>query len=354
MEEYRDPALLPPADGPFGTTATMPRNKQKQRVIWMALGVFVYALVVRVVYLSQIEQIGFFHQPVSDAAIYDLRAQEIAAGDWLGPPEFVHAPLYAYLLGGINLVFGHDLETVRFVQAALGAMSCVLIMLACRRFFDASVALVAGILLASYPPAIFFDGLIQKTSLATFLSSCLVWLLATCMDRSSRPRWLATGMVLGLLGLTRQNALALAPLLLAWQWFVDGKQLRSRRLAHSGLLVAGLAAALLPWVVRNRIVTGEFVLTTPNLGQNFAMGNHPSATGTYLPFKRGRSNAEHEQREWVRAAERSAGRSLTATEVSDHYLNSALHYIKSNPAPWLKLTARKWLMVWNAYEAPDS
>ncbi|MCZ6816989.1 MAG: tetratricopeptide repeat protein, partial [Planctomycetota bacterium] len=105
---------------------------------------------------------------------------------------------------------------------------------------------------------------------------------------------------------------------------------------------------------RNRMVTGEFVLTTPNLGQNFAMGNHPSATGTYLPFKRGRSNAEHEQREWIRAAERSAGRPLTASEVSNYYLNSALDYIESNPAPWLKLTARKWLMVWNAYEAPDT
>lgn len=332
----------------------MPLKKQRQFVFWASLGVFAIAFAARAVYIGQIEQIGFFDQPVSDGAIFDRRAHEIAAGDWLGSPDFVHAPLYAYMLGMIELAFGHDLRLVRFVQAALGAMSCVMIMLSCRRFFDSSVALTAGIMLAFYPPAIFFDGLIQKTSLATFLSTILIWLLATRGDRSSRTGWIATGLVLGLLGLTRQNALALAPLLLVWQWSVDRKKLRVRRLADSGLLVAGLAAALVPWVVRNRIVTGDFVLTTPNLGQNFAMGNHPNATGTYLPFKRGRSNAEHEQEEWARAAERAVGRSLSAIEVSDYYLHAALDYIKSNPVPWLKLTAKKWLMVWNAYEAPDT
>lgn len=332
----------------------MPSRTRTRILISAALGVLVLASAVRIAYIAQIESIGFFRHPVSDGAIFDQRGREIAAGDWLGPADFVHAPLYAYLLGVINLVFGHDLEIVRYVQAGLGTASILFLLLACRRFFDTSVAIVAGILLAFYPPAVFFDGLIQKTSLAGFLSSCLLWLLAVCNDRSNSLRWLAAGAVLGLLGLTRQNALALAPLLLVWQWFADRETPRRHRLFASGLMIAGLAAALLPWVIRNRVVTGDFILTTPNLGQNFAMGNHPNATGTYLPFKRGRSNAEHEQREWVRAAEQAASRPLTAVGVSNYYLHSALNYIKSNPGPWMKLTARKWLMVWNAYEAPDT
>ena len=49
------------------------------------------------------------------------------------------------------------------IQALLGAAACVLLGLAARRFFNQAVAIVAAVMLAIYPPAIFFDGLIQKS-----------------------------------------------------------------------------------------------------------------------------------------------------------------------------------------------
>ena len=155
--------------------------------------------------------------------------------------------------------------------------------------------------------------------------------------------------------LTRQNALVLVPLLLAWLWWGTCREATSIRKARwVAATLVGLLLMLFPWALRNRIVTGQWILTTPNLGQNFAMGNHPEATGTYLPFRRGRATAEHEQTEWVRAAEQAVGRPLTAREVSDYYLDAALDWIRSHPTAWLRLTARKILMVWNAYETPDT
>jgi tetratricopeptide (TPR) repeat protein len=328
--------------------------------LWSAVLVFALALTLRLIYLRQISDIGFFRHPVSDGLVYDQRARAIAAGDWLGPADFVHAPLYAYFLGLIHLMGGSGPWAPRIVQAILSAAGCVVLMLAGRRFFDPATGLIAGLLLAVYPPVIFFDGLIQKTSLALFLDVLLLWFVAGGLGEHWRSRCGAAGVVLGLLILTRQNAMTLAPLLIAWLWIegqsrhASGAPVPRRRLAGIVVFAAALAATLAPWAIRNRVVTGELVLTTPNLGQNFAMGNHPEATGTYLPFKRGRSSGEHEQEEWVKAAEKVAGRHLSAREVSDYYFHAGLAYIKANPLAWLRLTAKKCLMMWNAYEAPDT
>jgi tetratricopeptide (TPR) repeat protein len=325
-----------------------------RRQIWGPAAILVLALAFRVTYLCEIKDLGFFRQAVSDGAVYEQRAAGIAEGDWLGPADFVHAPLYAYVLGAVRWLAGSGPWAPRCLQILLGAASCVLLYSACRRFFDSRAAIVAGLLLAIYPPAIFFDGLIQKTSLAGFLDVLLLWLLACSQGKADWRRWGATGAVLGLLILTRQNALALAPLVLAWLWISMPRQASSGRAACTVTCAVGLIVVLLPWAARNRVVTGEFVLTTPNLGQNFAMGNNPKATGTYLPFKRSRSTGEHEQQEWTRAAEKATGRTLSPREVSAYYFNSAVEYIKANPGAWLSLTTKKCLMTWNSYEAPDT
>ncbi len=330
------------------------RRSAARRLITWPLIVFLVALALRLVYVAQIESIGFFEQPLSDAFVYDQRARGIAAGDWLGPADFVHAPLYAYALGAVYLTLGDDPWTVRAVQCVLGSLACVMVLLAGRRWLDERVGIAAGLLLAVYPPALFFDGLIQKTSLALLLSAVLLWWLAVCRGKPSVWRCILAGVLLSLLTLTRQNALALAPVVLVWLLLEPRSAPRRRRATWSAACLAGLFAALLPWAVRNRVVTGEFVLTTPNLGQNFAMGNHPEGTGTYLPFKRNRSTAEHEQREWTRAAERALGRPLSPREVSDYYRDAALTAIREQPGRWLRLTGKKLLMVWNAYEAPDT
>jgi len=315
--------------------------------------VFVLALAVRLLYLYQIREVGFVGQPASDAFVFVERARGIAAGDWLGPADFVHAPLYAYLLGVIRLL-GGEVWAPRVVQCLFGAAACALLVLIGGGLVGRRSGVVAGVLLAVYPPAIFFDGLIQKTSLALLLSVLLLWWLLH--DPPPRRWWrpAVAGLTLGLLALTRQNALALTPLVLAWLWLsASGASsgVRARRVVACAMT---LAATLLPWALRNRAVIGDFVLTTPNLGQNFAMGNFGGATGTYYEFQRGTGRAEVEQEAWTRTVERSLGRTPTPQEVSDHYLDQALAWIRGNPGAWLRLMAKKWLMAWNAYEAFDT
>src|SRR6185295_17535505 len=144
---------------------------------------------------------------------YDLWAQQIAGGQWIGTEVFYQTPLYPYFMAVIFKLAGHNLFAVRLIQAVLSSLSCVLLGFACRRFFSQRAGLIAAALLAVYPPAIFFDGLVQKSSLDLFLMALTLFVIGEFQQRR-RWKWLvAAGLVIGLLTLNRENARILLPLI---------------------------------------------------------------------------------------------------------------------------------------------
>src|SRR4029078_12637983 len=98
------------------------------------------------------------------------------AGAGMRLDVFYQAPLYPYLLGVIYAIAGRHLLLVRIVQAVIGAASCALLGLAAARLFSRPSdeargrrpGIAAGLMLALYAPAIFFDGLLQKSVLDVF------------------------------------------------------------------------------------------------------------------------------------------------------------------------------------------
>src|SRR5262245_22157586 len=118
-----------------------------------ALATFFLALFLRIFHIWQIRRAPFFTVLMGDSRGYDLWAQRIAGGDWLGADVFYQAPLYPYFLGTIYTFAGRDLMVVRLVQALLGSISCVLLGLAARRLWSRPAGLAAGIMLALYAPA---------------------------------------------------------------------------------------------------------------------------------------------------------------------------------------------------------
>src|SRR5262245_46591979 len=102
---------------------------------------------------------------IGDSKEYVAWASRIAAGDWLGTDAFYQAPLYPYALGVLFRAVGVSIDAARIAQAACSSLACVLVAVAGARFFGRKTGLVAGALLALYPPSIFFDGHIQKSSL---------------------------------------------------------------------------------------------------------------------------------------------------------------------------------------------
>lgn len=110
----------------------------------------------------------YFDVLMGDAKGYDVWARQLAAGDWIGNDVFYQAPLYPYFAGLVYAVFGADVAALRIAQAIVGALSCVLVGYAGAWWFSRRVGLVAGLMLALYAPAIFFDGIVQKSVLDVF------------------------------------------------------------------------------------------------------------------------------------------------------------------------------------------
>jgi tetratricopeptide (TPR) repeat protein len=320
----------------------------------LALLVFLIALAVRLLYLTQAADVPFSSHPIVDGAHYWSWAERIAAGDWRGDGVFYQAPLYPYLLAVVRTVFGPRLGAVYVLQAALSALGCALLALAGRRLFSPAVGATAGLMAACYAPSIFYDGVLQKEAIAVFLMSALCWLVAASVDGMRPGLCAAMGAALGLLALLRENLLLLAPLLLVWLWVRSRGAPARERWLRSACLAAGMAVVLLPVGVRNLVVGGELALTTSQMGTNFYIGNNRDADGSYDSLLPGRGAPEFEQVDAVALAERQLGRRLTPRETSHYWLGESFKFIRSEPWAWLRLVGRKTLLFWNAYEISDA
>jgi tetratricopeptide (TPR) repeat protein len=312
------------------------------------------AVVVRVAYLVELNGSPLLSVLMGDSRQYDEWAVRIAAGQWMGTEVFYQTPLYPYALAVIFRLAGHGLGLVRVVQIILGSASCVILGLAGRRFFNPRVGVIAALLLAIYPPAIFFDGLIQKSSLDIFLVTLLLALLARFQ---SRPHWkwlVAVGAATAVFALNRENARVIYPVVAAWLLLdLPGVPLR-HRLAWVGLFLSVSFVVLLPVGLRNYWVGGDFLLSTSQLGSNFYIGNNSHASGSYEPLVPGRGDPIYERADATRLASTAVGRPLSPSEVSDYWLRRSLTDIRDHPLAWIGLLGKKLLLTVNAAEIPDT
>ena len=316
------------------------------------LCVVAVALGLRLGYLLETRELPTVRHLVGDASGYHEWAGRIADGAWLGSEPFYQAPLYPYALAVVFKVFGDQVWMVRIVQAIWGAAAVGLLALGAARMFGHRAGILAGIMLALYAPALFFDGIVQKTSLGCVLMCATMAVMATAQTwkRRAMPA-LLLGVLVALLSLVRENALAWIPIIGLWvavTW--RGAQGWGRAIAVYGI---GVGIILLPIGVRNAVVSGEWSITTFQAGPNFYIGNSAQADGRYQPLVRGHETPTFERQDATELAQRAAGRKLTAREVSTYWMARAWKDIGDDPGRWVRLMTRKLLMVVNAYEVSD-
>jgi 4-amino-4-deoxy-L-arabinose transferase-like glycosyltransferase len=311
------------------------------------VGVLVLAAALRVGHVFSLRDLPLFDRLIVDSEFYDQWGQKIAAGDLLSrfePKPFFMDPLYSYALGAVYATVGRSVLLVRLLQVALGVGTCALVALLGRRMRGAASGNLAALLMAAYGPAIFQEGEFEKTALGVFLAtSALVLFLGKSW------RWkLAAGVVLGLAALTRGNVLLVAPwaaLFLSWR----------REWRSVAAFTIGVVVAISPATLRNRVVSGEWVLTTSMTGQNFYNGNNPhNLDGAYhpLPFVRPLSTLEPE--DFQTAAEQAVGHKLSANGASAYWFREALRHVTGSPGFAAVVLIKKLGVFWSDVEIADT
>ena len=315
-------------------------------------------------------------QPLGDAdsGVYARLASRIAGGDVLlrgeGAVPYFVSPLYAYFLAAT----GPSFPLARVAQILLGTAAVALVFLTARRLFGERAALAAGILYALTGVVTFHEVLILQAALDPFLTALFLYLLARAVRAEeeeeekislkvkrgearsgARVRWgalVAAGAAGGLLSLNRPNALlCVAAVAVALALFTF-KEDPLRTVGLAAAFVAGAAATIAPFTLRNLLVSHEFVLISSHGGLNFLVGNGPGATGAYREIPGITPDIGGQARDSKRVAEAAEGRALSSREVSSHFAREALRWIAHEPAAALSLFLRKFRILLSGDEAP--
>ena len=315
---------------------------------WVAVAV-VLGAALRVAHVLALRDSPFFAHLVVDPEYYDAWARQIAAGDWLGDRAFYMDPLYPYVLAALYRVVGHDLLLARLMNVAFSAVTCVLVARLGRQVGGPATAALAAMGLALYAPDIFYTGEIDKTSLSMLLGAAA---LTLGLERTPRA-WLAAGAACAAAALTRANFLLFIPLGALVALAEPGAP--RARLRGAFAVVAGALLVLAPVAWRNHHVSGVWVLTTTQAGQNFYTGNNPTNPyGAYgaVPFVR--SNPHFEEIDFRAAAETRIGRRMSPQEVSAFWFGEGFAHIGSAPGFAATAFARKAVLFWNDFEISDN
>lgn len=331
------------------------RSERVSNELLLVFALFFGAYLLRFIYLWQISDAPFFDLPIEEEQRSDMFGQAFLGGDYLGRRYLTGPPLYPYLVAVLYALIGRNFFFVRLLNALMGGLSCAFVYLIGRRLLSAPAALVAAGLSGLYCFDLFYTGRMVGACLGMLCAALLAHALARAAERPVWRRWLWVGVSLGLLSLERINALIFGPflclfLLLSWR-----RERVMKRLGWCAVVALGVILVVAPVTVRNYVVYDDLVLIANNAGLGFYVGNNPfNLTGTYVlpPFVRPYVNTE--KADFTREAERRTGRSLSQSEVSGFWFREGLRFAREQPLTFLKLQARKLLLLWNHYELPEA
>jgi len=220
---------------------------------------------------------------LDDMFQYDALAESIRLGQgftWYGGiPTAARAPLYPVFLAAIYTLFGHSFVAARIIQALVASLLPLITYAIGRRLFSTRVGLAAAWVVTLYPVFLLYPLGLATENLFFGLVPLTALTLMKGADTSSRSWLLLSGVLLGLVILTRSVIAGLVVLVLPWLWYYGG---RGKEAVKSWILVLLPVIALTaPWSVRNSLLYGELVFVESSLGFNLYLGYHPQGSGTF-------------------------------------------------------------------------
>jgi tetratricopeptide (TPR) repeat protein len=241
----------------------------------LAIVVFAFAFVVRILYLLDIRDNPFFDSPVIDAKFYRDLGMSLARGEGTGRAPFMMPPLFPLLLSLVFRVSPDAVWAPHLLQVVLGAGSAALTTVLGCRLAGAHVGVVAGLLVATSRALLFVEGDLLATAVAVFLDVVFLVFGVRAIQSGLRLHSVAlAGLAAGASALARPSVLAPVVVLAAWlAW-------RTRRVSVPLVLLAATVLPIVPVTLYNARTSGKAVWISANGGINFYLGNNPDMRRT--------------------------------------------------------------------------
>lgn len=194
----------------------------------------------------------------------------------------IHPPLYYWLLAFWRLIGGESEFALRLLSALAGTITVAAVFAAARRLFSPTSALFAALLTALNSFSVYYAQEARMYALLALWGALSLWALIALLQRPSRRRWIAYGLI-NAAGLWTQYAFPffmLAQGVIALMWIAVTPQRRLHRLRDFTFANLLAIALYLPW-----LPTAIGQLTTwPNTGEPVALGEALGTIMTWLTF----------------------------------------------------------------------
>ena len=261
-----------------------------------------------------------------------------------GEPTAWMPPVYPFMMAGAFKAFGIFTEraamALELLQTIIAALTCIVLYFLGKRLYDARAGLVAAFLFAIYPPAIHFA--VQKTWSTSLFTCCLLLVILMFLWRADHPNirgGISLGFMLGFTALVDPVIVGAYPFAFVWLYLkAEGDRRAVTKMMSAMLFTFFLSVS--PWLARNYLVFGQFVMVKSNLGNELFKGNNPYATG-HFKLRSGNPLTEGERAHLRQSDEVARNRFLFA---------KALTYIKDHPGRFARLTMSRFIYYWTFTE----
>ncbi|GCF07011.1 ArnT family glycosyltransferase [Dictyobacter arantiisoli] len=243
-----------------------------------AISVFCLALLVRVFYNLTVAD---SYTPTFDAGVYNILANNLIHIHCycraLHHSTTFRPPLWPFILATIYFFAGEHNEYARLLYCVLDSITCVFAYLIASDLFGKRIALITGIIAATYVGLFVWTGWLYTETLYTFCLTALIFSLHRLQQHMlaenpgtgktfltvARTEWrwiIVGGIFLGLTLLTRPTGSILIGLLCIWAVFLITHKVLLWRVAVKNVFILLSVALLLnvPWFYRNYLVTHTF------------------------------------------------------------------------------------------------
>jgi len=255
-------------------------------------------------------------------------------------PQTSFPPLHPLYLSLVYKVFGPNPIASRIIQALLSAVTSIILYHLARRLLGENVALISYLIVIFYPYYIYYTGVLLSETISIFLLSLSLLLFALSRRSQKNLYPLACGFTLGLLFLSRSVFLLFFPLVIFTVLLTFKKRMRVVCFMTLAFLIT-----LIPWLVRNYSIYGQFILLPTKGGWNlwernnyrlnpeFLEVEHPELKEDFkIITEEDKANLKHRE---LTLYPNLKGK--TEPERDKIFKRMFIEFVKANPVIYLKL-----------------
>ncbi|MHC4423149.1 MAG: tetratricopeptide repeat protein [Planctomycetota bacterium] len=321
-------------------------HRLNRKNLWICIGIFGLALVVRLVYLYELSKSPTFLTPIIDSGTYDRLARSLAERRQIEPTFFWQACFYPFFLSRVYFFTGASIICAKLLQILLGSVLCVLVYRLGQNVFDRRTGALAGIITALYGPLIFFDSKLLATGWASIWSVVLILLFLKAGGKKGLWLYLVLGICGGLSIITRATFLPFFVAASVWLAFTLRRASMSWKMiaVRKAVVLMGLLLVVIPVAVMCFNLTGHFSALPESGPVNLYVGNNPQTSKTLairpggdwinlcrLPYQHGAKNSY---------------------QAGQFFMRRFWNYVKTQPLHYLTGLAHKTAQFLSSRELP--